>query len=85
MSYVDHSDLSERLDYGATDDGRGCVDEAVRVLLEVNSALGYATRLAQEIHAKHYSHVAQWKPMPDLIGVLTQIDNMTSELVPSSI
>ena len=45
------------------------------------TALGYATRLAIALHAKHYPEVTQWKPMPDLMGVLTQIDNMTSGLV----
>ncbi len=45
------------------------------------SALGYATRLAIAIHAKHYAEVTQWKPLPDLLGVLTQIDNMTSGLI----
>ena len=42
---------------------------------------GYARRLAEAIWQKHYKAVApQWKPLDDLMGVLTQIDNMTSGL-----
>jgi hypothetical protein len=43
---------------------------------------GYARRLAEAIWQKHYKAVApQWKPLDDLMGVLTQIDNMTSGLI----
>lgn len=44
-------------------------------------ALRYATELAKNLHTKHYSHVAEWEPLPDLVGVLTQIDNMTAGLI----
>jgi hypothetical protein len=45
-------------------------------------AYGYARRLAEYIWAAHYRVTApQWKPFDDLMGVLTQIDNMTSGLV----
>jgi hypothetical protein len=30
---------------------------------------------------KHYPEAPQWEPLPDLIGLLTQIDNMTTGLV----
>lgn len=43
-------------------------------------AKNYATTLAINIHAKHYPEVTQWKPLPDTLGLLTQIDNMTSGL-----
>ena len=44
-------------------------------------AYGYASRLAVAIWEKHYKDIApQWKPLDDLMGVLTQIDNMTSGL-----
>jgi len=44
-------------------------------------AYGYAKRLAVAIWEQHYKGVApQWKPLDDLIGVLTQIDNMTAGL-----
>jgi hypothetical protein len=41
----------------------------------------YALTLAEAIHRKHFPEVTQWKPLPDLLGLLTQIDNMTSGLV----
>lgn len=41
----------------------------------------YASRLAKHLWKKHYMKDApQWKPFDDLIGVLTQIDNMTTGL-----
>jgi hypothetical protein len=44
-------------------------------------AYGYAKRLAEAIWQKHYKATApQWKPLDDLMGVLTQIDNMTAGL-----
>jgi hypothetical protein len=44
-------------------------------------AYGYASRLAVAIWEQHYKGVApQWKPFDDLMGVLTQIDNMTAGL-----
>jgi hypothetical protein len=44
-------------------------------------AYGYAKRLALAIWEQHYKDVApQWKPLDDLMGVLTQIDNMTARL-----
>ena len=44
-------------------------------------AYGYASRLATHIWQKHYMKDApKWKPLDDLMGVLTQIDNMTSGL-----
>ena len=42
---------------------------------------GYASRLAVALWEKHYKDIApQWKPLDDLMGALTQIDNMTSGL-----
>lgn len=44
-------------------------------------AYGYAKRLAVAIWEQHYKDVApQWNPLDDLMGVLTQIDNMTAGL-----
>jgi len=49
---------------------------------EGDRALGYATRLLEAIAEKHYpDRVPEWKPFPDLFGVLTQIDNLTSGMV----
>jgi hypothetical protein len=45
-------------------------------------AYGYAKRLAVAIWEQHYKDVApQWNPLDDLMGVLTQIDNMIAGLV----
>jgi hypothetical protein len=54
---------------------------ALRERLAQPNAYGYASRLAVAIWEQHYKDVApQWKPLDDLLGVLTQIDNMTSGL-----
>src|SRR5688572_18038247 len=46
-----------------------------------DESLGYATRLAVELWKEHWSQESpEWKPLPDLLGVLTQIDNMTARL-----
>ena len=43
--------------------------------------LRYATRLAVYLWETHWRAAApDWKPQPDLIGVLTQIDNMIANL-----
>jgi len=48
---------------------------------QASDEYGYAKRLAEAIWQKHYKAAApQWKPLDDLMGVLTQIDNMTSGL-----
>jgi len=39
-----------------------------------------ARQLAEFLHAKHYAHVKQWKPLEDTRGVISQIDNMIAGL-----
>lgn len=47
----------------------------------VADATRYAEQLAVSLASKHYSEVVQWRPLSgDLIGLLTQIDNMTTGL-----
>ncbi|MDT8333033.1 hypothetical protein RQ831_18425 [Roseomonas gilardii] len=47
-------------------------------------ALRYAESIAIHLHANHYADVPHWEPLTgDLIGLLTQIDNMTVGLVRS--
>jgi hypothetical protein len=58
--------------------------EAVQPTDAETAALGYATNLAVALHAKHYPEVAQWKPLGTVLGLLTQIDNMTCGLVKPS-
>lgn len=48
---------------------------------ERDEATSYAKNLAEGLHRKHYAEVTQWKPLDDLLGLLTQIDNMTTGLV----
>ncbi|MCA8237698.1 hypothetical protein [Burkholderia cenocepacia] len=44
--------------------------------------LRYATQLAVSLWRQHFDVSApNWKPLPDLMGVLTQIDNMTCGLI----
>jgi hypothetical protein len=58
---------------------------AIKAALEAKDepdAYGYAKRLAEAIWSKHYKTIApDWVPLDKLIGVLTQIDNMTAGLI----
>ncbi|NTA34367.1 hypothetical protein G6K96_21785 [Agrobacterium vitis] len=40
-----------------------------------------ARSLAVSLHKQHYSEVTQWQPLDDIRGVISQIDNMTTDLV----
>ena len=53
-------------------------DEQIKALY--SEATGYARSLAAAIVSKHYPENTNWKPLPDLIGILTQIDNATTGL-----
>jgi hypothetical protein len=59
---------------------QGHFDRIEKVIDGASQALGYATRLAEAIARKHYPEVPQFRVLPDLMGILTQIDNMTSGL-----
>ena len=49
---------------------------------DLDKVLGYAQRLATSLWERHWKTDApDWKPLPDLLGVLTQIDNATACLV----
>lgn len=45
------------------------------------AAFEQAKRLAIALHAKHYSDNTRWRADEDLLGIILQIDNMTSVLV----
>jgi hypothetical protein len=48
----------------------------------MNNEYDYAKDLAIYLWEKHYKEDApEWEPSPDLMGVLTQIDNMICRLV----
>ena len=36
-----------------------------------------AKNLAIALHRKNFSHITKWEPLPDTLGLITQIDNMT--------
>ncbi|WP_353265834.1 hypothetical protein [Gemmatimonas sp.] len=60
-------------------------DELIERILPAVAAAGeayeYAARLAQYIHDTHYPDGSpEWKPLPDLMGVLSQIDNALTGL-----
>lgn len=47
----------------------------------VTDELAYATRLLCSLMEKHFpDRSPEWKPLPDLYGVLTQIDNLSTAL-----
>ncbi|TCL70599.1 hypothetical protein [Rhizobium sp. BK251] len=52
----------------------------------LEEAMRYAENLAVAIHETHYSEVTQWRPLSgDLVGLLTQIDNMIAGLYPRTL
>lgn len=49
---------------------------------QLKAAERYALGLAKGLHEKHFHSNEEWQPLEgDLIGLLTQIDNMTTALV----
>jgi hypothetical protein len=53
-------------------------DELAAARAEVEQARQYAHDLAVAMHRHSYEHVPQWQPLPDLLGLITQIDNMAA-------
>lgn len=48
---------------------------------DLAAAQSYATTLAVSMHRQHYAEAApNWQPLSDLVGLLTQIDNMYAGL-----
>ncbi len=45
---------------------------------DIERAREYATNLLVSFVNEHCSPVPEWKPLPDLLGVLTQLDNATT-------
>src|SRR5690606_35207528 len=85
--------LIERLRYGIRDIETGepldegafahvTVDdirEVIAALASECAAHSYATRLLVSLMEKHYpDRHPDWSPLPDLMGVLTQIDNLST-------
>jgi hypothetical protein len=58
------------------------IKEALAQPEQEPNCYGYAARLATAIWEQHYKNTApQWQVLDDLMGVLTQIDNMAAGLV----
>ena len=57
------------------------IAELEKTSKECDGSYGYAKRLAEVIWEKYYKQEKpRWEPLPTTLGVLTQIDNMTSGL-----
>ena len=52
-----------------------------RRLVEHKRALDQARSLAVLLHDQHFPEVTQWQPDDNLLGIILQIDNMTSVLI----
>jgi hypothetical protein len=63
----------------------GRITEAADTLLAIQGERATLTRqlrdLAVILHGKHYPEVTQWEPLDDPLGILSQIDNMTTGMV----
>lgn len=59
------------------------IDAYEALATRLNEATTYAERLVSVLHEKHWrADAPQWKPLSgDLVGILTQIDNMTAGLI----
>lgn len=62
---------------------RAAIEAALAAAPQGEPAYSYACRLAESMYRRHYQEDISpaWTPLPDLLGVLTQIDNMVSGLV----
>lgn len=56
-------------------------ERIIELEADLAAAQSYATTLAVSMHRQHYAEAApNWQPVPDLVGLLTQIDNMYAGL-----
>ena len=56
---------------------RQAADRIAELRAEIDEARSYASHLATTM-AAHDGAIEDWRPLPDLIGLLTQIDNMAA-------
>jgi len=83
-SYADHGCSMVKLS-DAPEFSKACYPDlaAAHMQKQREAALGYATRLATCLWETHWKAASpDWKPLPDLMGVLTQIENMVAHLKP---
>ena len=52
--------------------------EVERLKAERDEALRYATNFLVSYVNKYFPHNPEWRPLPELIGVLTQLDNAST-------
>jgi len=79
MKTCNHERFEGRcVDCLATVDQAKCI---AQLSADLAAAQSYATTLAVSMHKQHYAEDApNWQPLPDLVGLLTQIDNMYTGL-----
>jgi hypothetical protein len=53
-------------------------DTIAQLVKERDAALSYATNLLVSFVEQHCDPVPEWKPLPTLMGVLTQLDNAST-------
>ena len=57
------------------------IDDPSWISTPEERAYNYARSLAEILASKHFPANPNWQPFPDLLGVISQIDNMTTALV----
>ena len=72
--------LAREAYYAAWGDGSQfeAANEIERLREDTARQLGYATRLLESFVVQHFPPNPDWKPLPDLFGVLTQLDNAST-------
>ena len=51
--------------------------EIERLEADAKRVNSYAKNIAIAMHRRHFSHITQWEPITNTIGLITQIDNMS--------
>lgn len=86
LELAERHELAVKLDKSAPDfhlsyDDMAVIAFGLRSLANQEAARAYARRLATALWEKHWKIDApEWQPLPDLMGLLTQIDNATAGL-----
>ena len=52
-------------------------DEIERLKADADRVNSCAKNLAIAMHRKNFSNITQWEPLPDTMGLISQIDNMS--------
>lgn len=72
---VNNPSAWDSFDQSASDDFAEAAAEIERLEAERDEATVYARNFLVSFVNRHCDPVAEWAPLPDLIGMLTQIDN----------